>query len=173
MPKHSAALNSATVRSPSSVVLPYSTVHPDGPGRSRPAIARCGSSLQECQRVHDGSRASTCRLLASTRAGSSGHGCCVPDPDLLRAGHSRRAMSWHQRRPAATFAKGYADKMIEPALHAVVADHVFDGAAVHECGMIMHGASRRSCRAGRCRGRSPCGSCLRVHGSPLDLSICR
>ena len=30
--------------------------------------------------------------------------------------------------------------MIEPALHAVVADHVFDGAAVHEsAAVIMHG----------------------------------
>src|SRR5260370_36297852 len=79
-------------------------------------------------------------VACRARAGSSGHGCRVPDPELLRAGHSPRGMSWHQRRPAATFAKGNTDQMIEPALHAVVADHVFDGAAVHKsAAVIMHG----------------------------------
>ena len=79
-------------------------------------------------------------VLARARARSSRHGCCVPDPDLLRARHSPRAMSRHQRRPAATSAKGNADQMIEPALHAVVADHVFDGVAVHDsAAVIIHG----------------------------------
>src|SRR3954452_965094 len=49
-------------------------------------------------------------------------------------------MSRHQRRPAATFAKSNTDQMIEPELHAVLADHVFDGIAVHDnAGGIMHG----------------------------------
>ena len=40
--------------------------------------------------------------------------------------------------------------MIEPALHAVVADHVFDGTAVHERAavVIARHSHRASCAAG-------------------------
>ena len=50
-------------------------------------------------------------------------------------------MPGHERRSAVKFAKDNPDKMIEPILHAVAADHVFDGAAVHEsAAVIVHDA---------------------------------
>src|SRR5262249_24484974 len=65
----------------------------------------------------------------------------MPDPDLLWAGHSCRPMSWHQRGPSAPFAKGNADQMKRPGLHAIAADHVFDGTVVRErTAVIVDGA---------------------------------
>jgi hypothetical protein len=62
--------------------------------------------------------------------------------------------------------------MTEPALHAVVADHVFDGVAVHEqAAVIIDGTLIAEVvpRADVPRTKS----CLKVHGSPLDSLICR
>ncbi len=45
---------------------------------------------------------------------------------------ARGATSRHRRRPAAAPAKGNADQMSKPPLHAIAADHVFDGTDVRE-----------------------------------------
>src|SRR5262249_51047992 len=67
--------------------------------------------------------------------------CGMPDPELLRAGHSRRPMSRHQRGPSAPSAKDNADQMKSPELHAIAADHVFDGTVVRErTAVVVDGA---------------------------------
>src|SRR5262245_11541969 len=65
----------------------------------------------------------------------------MPDPELLRAGHSCRPMSWHQRGPSAPFAKGNADQMKGSGLNAIAADHVFDGTVVRDrTAVVVDGA---------------------------------
>src|SRR5215831_5488490 len=65
----------------------------------------------------------------------------MPDPELLRVGHSCRPMPRHQRGPSAPFAKGNADQMKRPGLHAIAADHVFDGTVVRErTAVVVDGA---------------------------------
>ena len=80
--------------------------------------------------------------LARARAGSPGHGCRMPDPELLPARTARGATSRHRRRPAAASAKGNADQMSKPPLHAITADHVFDGTDVRERSAVIVDGTR-------------------------------
>ena len=76
---------------------------------------------------------------------------------------------------AAAFAEGDADPMSEPARQAVAADHVFDGAVVHErAAVVMDGARITQVvpRADLPR-RSPLTTCPRVPGWRPGSSICR
>src|SRR5215470_743250 len=65
----------------------------------------------------------------------------MPDSEFLRARHSRRRAARRQCGPAAAFAKGNADAMTRSGLHAIAADHVFDGTILHErTAVVVDGA---------------------------------
>src|SRR5262245_43932583 len=61
----------------------------------------------------------------------------MPDPELLRAGHSCCATAWYQRGPPATSAEGNSNQMTTSALHAIAADQVFDGAVVRDRAAVV------------------------------------
>ena len=127
-PKHSAAPSSGTVRSPwSRRTIPFCVFMPtDQAAAGLRALAADLRRKNARVFMTDYGRR-TRRRPAHAGARSSRRGRRVPDPELLRPGHSAGATSWHRCRPAAAPAEGHAHQMSRPARHAIAADHVFDG----------------------------------------------
>src|SRR5437763_3376035 len=70
-------------------------------------------------------------MAAGARPRPSGDRCGVPDPELLRDDGAPRRAARHRPRAATPSAEGHPHPMKGAGPHAVAADTVFDGAALH------------------------------------------
>ena len=77
------------------------------------------------------------RRAAGARPGPSRNRRGLPDPGLLCDDRAAGGAARHRSGPAAPSAKGHAHPMTGRKLHAVAADTVFDGAALHRDGAVV------------------------------------
>src|SRR5260370_26694242 len=81
------------------------------------------------------------RVAAGPRPRPSSQRCGLPDPGVLCDARAPRRAARDRPGPAAPSSKGPANPMSKTGRHAIVADTVFDGTALHRfCAVIIEGA---------------------------------
>src|SRR5260370_20178651 len=82
------------------------------------------------------------RVAAGPRPRPSSQRCGLPDPGVLCDARAPRRAARDRPGPAAPSSKGHANPMSKTGRHAIVADTVFDGTALHRfCAVIIEGAA--------------------------------
>src|SRR5262249_31377824 len=120
---------------------PVSGIHVHADRRSRGGHARARGRSRAKGRGAARARPHAGRLIPDTRTRSSRHRRRLPDTTLLPARRPAGAAARRHPRAPAPSAEGHAHPM-SPTQHALIADHVFDGAVVRSARAVVIEGSR-------------------------------